>query len=133
MTREFLIFLIKQAKTAVFKDIIAAHNYVWSHRDTTSKYGTDNYLTDYGLVIAREYRQRGIAGEFLKARVSLTKLLGVKVTSSLFTAVASQKAAEKAGYKVDYEMDFKTLGSQFPAFDFSKVQSTGAKILDYVV
>lgn len=86
------------------------------------------------MVIAREYRQRGLAGEFLKARASLTKLLGVKVTSSLFTAVASQKAAEKVGYKVGFEMDFKTLGSNFfPAFDFSKVQAATAKIMDYVV
>lgn len=115
----------------MFKDVIAAHNYVWLQRDTNSKYGTDKYLTDYGLVIAREYRQRGIAGEFLKARVALTKLLGVDVTSSLFTAAASQKAAEKVGYTVGYQLDFKELAEKFPSFDFSKVPSEFAKIMDY--
>lgn len=117
----------------MFKDIIAAHNFVWAQRDTNYMYGTDKYLTDYGLVIAREYRQRGIAGEFLKARISLTKLLGVEITASLFTAVASQKAAEKAGYKIAYQMEFKELEKNFPAFDFSKVPSEYAKIMDFYV
>lgn len=96
-------------------------------------YGSDKYLTDYGLVIGRDYRQRGIAGELLKARIALTKLLGVEVTSSLFTATASQKAAEKAGYKIAFEFQFSELGKNFPKFDFSKSEAKFAKIMDKYV
>lgn len=96
-------------------------------------YGSDKYLTDYGLVIGRDYRQRGIAGELLKARIALTKMLDVEVTSSLFTATASQKAAEKAGYKVAFQYEFKELGNKFKSFDFSKAEATHAKIMDKYV
>ena len=74
----------------------------------------DKYLTDYGLVIGRDFRQRGLAGEFLKARITLTKLLGVTVTSSIFTATASQKAAEKVGYETIVEYPFANFEIQFP-------------------
>lgn len=92
--------------------------------------GSDKYLTDYGLVIGRDYRQRGLAGEFLKARIALTKLIGVEVTSSLFTATASQKAAEKAGYTTVVQYAFSELATEFPAFDFSKAEAKYAKIMD---
>lgn len=96
-------------------------------------YATNKYLTDYGLVIGRDFRQRGIAGELLKARITLTKMLGVEVTSSLFTATASQKAAEKAGYKVAFDYNFSELGKNFPKFDFSKAEAKSAKIMDKYV
>lgn len=90
----------------------------------------DKYLTDYGLVIGRDYRQRGLAGEFLKARIALTKLIGVTVTSSIFTATASQKAAEKAGYETVVEYPFANLEIQFPSFDCSGTDAKFAKIMD---
>jgi GNAT superfamily N-acetyltransferase len=96
-------------------------------------YGVDRYLTDYGLVISRDYRQRGIAGEMLKARVDVTKSLGLAVTSSAFTAVGSQKAAEKAGYKEVFSVEFEEVGKVFTSFDFSQATSASAKILDFKI
>lgn len=106
---------------------------MWEKRDTMTTYETDKFLTDYALVVSRDYRQRGIAGEFLKARIALTKLLGIKVTSSIFTSSTSQKAAEKIGFKVGFEIDFNEFAENFPQFDLSGVKSESIKILDYIV
>lgn len=122
------IFLQK-AKSEALGDVFAAHNFIWSQHTNKAK----KYLTDYGWVIGRNYRQRGLAGEFLKARNALAKLLGVGVTCSLFTAVASQKAAEKIGYKVTFEFSFEELGRKFPAFNFANAGASHAKIMEFIV
>lgn len=65
-------------------------------------YNVDKYLVAYGLCVDTNYRARGIATEMLKARVPLLKSLGLKITTTAFTGIGSQKAAEKAGYEENY-------------------------------
>lgn len=67
-----------------------------------------------------EYRGRGIATEILKARVPMLKALGLKVTSTAFTGIGSQKAAKKAGYKEVFVLDYAEIEKKFERFDFSK-------------
>lgn len=45
--------------------------------------------------------------EMIKARMSMLGFLGLKLSSSLFSAVGSQKAALKAGYTVDCSIRFE--------------------------
>jgi RimJ/RimL family protein N-acetyltransferase len=61
--------------------------------NTFEKFNVDRYLSAYGLCINKAYRRRGIATEILKARVPYMKLFGLKVTSTAFTGIGSQKAA----------------------------------------
>lgn len=42
----------------------------------------------------RKYRGRGIATEMLKARRPFLEALGLKVTSTAFTGIGTQKAAK---------------------------------------
>jgi N-acetylglutamate synthase-like GNAT family acetyltransferase len=97
------------------------------------KYSVDKYLTDHGLVINRDYRQRGIAGEFMKARIQVAKALDIRVVSSVFTAVGSQKAAEKIGFRESFSISFDELGKVFPSFNFSKTSAYDVKVLDYKI
>lgn len=77
-------------------------------------------MTAYGLCINPEYRGRGIATEMLKARVPILKALGLTVTSTAFTGIASQIAAKKAGYEDVCVISYADIEKKFPAFDFSK-------------
>jgi GNAT superfamily N-acetyltransferase len=122
-----------QPKTAEFKDVTDVNDYLASQHNVFEKYGVDKFLTDYGLVVNRDYRQRGVAGEFLKARVAVAKALGLKVTSSAFTAIGSQKAAMKVGYKVITSISFAEIGKVFPNFNFANAPTDSAKILDCTV
>lgn len=112
---------------------MGALDYIAMQNNVFEKYNVDKFLTDYGLVINRDYRQRGIAGEFMKARIQVAKALDVKVVSSAYTAVGSQKAAEKVGFKETFSISFEELAKVFPSFDFSKVSAGNAKILDYKI
>lgn len=66
---------------------------------------TSSCLVAYGMGVAREYRFRGIATEFLKARLPMMKEMSVPYTVTLFTADGTQKGAEKAGYHVYFEVE----------------------------
>lgn len=66
---------------------------VWSH------YNVDAYLASMGLAVHSEFRGRGIAVEMLKAREEILKILGLKLTSTQFTGIGSQKSAIKAGFQ----------------------------------
>lgn len=61
-------------------------------------------MTAFGLSVKSKYRGRGIGENILKARIPLGKAIGVNVTSTIFSAIASQKAAFKAGFQLSYEI-----------------------------
>lgn len=65
-------------------------------------YNVNEYLIAYGLCVNTMYCGRGIATEMLKARGPLLKALGLKVTTTAFTGIGSQKAAVKAGYEENF-------------------------------
>lgn len=95
-----------------------------------TKYNTDKFLTDFGLVTKNVYRQRGIATEFLKARVGILKAFNVDVTSTVFTVIGSQKAAMKANYNEVFAVKWMDIAEKFPQFDFTKADSEFCKIID---
>lgn len=72
--------------------------------DIYSALNTSSCLVAYGMGVAREYRFRGIATEFLKARLPMMKAVNVPYTVTLFTADGTQKAAAKAEYHNYYEI-----------------------------
>ncbi|XP_063705715.1 uncharacterized protein LOC134834851 [Culicoides brevitarsis] len=70
------------------------------------EFGIDKYMLAYGMGVDTRYRYRGIATEFLKARIPMMKALGLSHTATLFTSVGTQKAAVKAGYSTYYEIKY---------------------------
>lgn len=68
-------------------------------------FNVNEYLIAYGLCVDTQYRARGIATEMLKARAPFLKALGLKVTTTAFTGIGSQKAALKAGYKENFSIE----------------------------
>ncbi|XP_063698460.1 uncharacterized protein LOC134829346 [Culicoides brevitarsis] len=73
------------------------------------KYNVDKYLGAMGLSVDTKYRGRGIGVEILKARVPMCKALGISLTSTVFTGIASQKQAIRAGFTDDVEVDYSEL------------------------
>jgi hypothetical protein len=104
-----------------------------AQHDVFAKYGVNEFLTDYGLVTSKNFRYRGIATEFLKARVSILKALNLEVTSTVFTVIGSQKAAIKANYDEVFAIEWKDVGKLFKDFDFTKSNAKYCKILDFKI
>lgn len=69
-------------------------------------YNVDRYMTAFGLSVDAKYRGRGIGEYILKARVPLAKAIDCPLTSTVFTAIASQKLAYKAGFELNYEIKY---------------------------
>jgi GNAT superfamily N-acetyltransferase len=66
------------------------------------KFDVNEYLIAYGLCVDDSYRGRGIATEMLKSRRSMLEDLGLRVTTTAFTGIGSQKAALKADYQENF-------------------------------
>ncbi|XP_031769542.1 uncharacterized protein LOC116413605 [Galleria mellonella] len=76
------------------------------------KYNVNEYLMGAGLSVTPEYRGLGIGVELLKARLKLTKTLGLRATGGIFTSMQAQRVAEKAGMECLYEIAYKKFGKQ---------------------
>lgn len=124
--------LIFQLKTQHFRDLITLLKFIEGDHDVYAKYNTDKFLSDFGLVTKKSYRHRGIATEFLKARVQILKALKVDVTSTVFTVIGSQKAAVKANYEEIVAIKWADIADDFPQFDFTKADSEYCKIFDLI-
>lgn len=113
--------------------MLSALSYVESQINVYAKYNVDKFLTDYGICVDKSYRKRGIATEFLIARNEILRSLNMRVTSSVFTGIGSQKAAVKANYYDVYSIKWMDVGKKFPAIDFSKSNVEYCRIMDYVI
>jgi hypothetical protein len=98
-----------------------------------AKHGVDKFLLDFGLVTNRDFRYRGIATEFLRARVPILKAFNLTVTSTVFTVIGSQKAALKAGYEEIFSVRWADIQDKFPNFNFSIAFGEFCKIIDLKV
>lgn len=79
--------------------IEGAMEYTRSLFDVYSHYNVERYISSLGLSVNTKYRGRGIATQLLLARVPLCKAVGVQITTTTFTGIASQKCAEKVGFE----------------------------------
>lgn len=78
--------------------------YADSQFDLFKHYKVDEYLGGFGITVQSDYRGRGLAAELLKARADVARVLGLKLTSAIFTGNESQIAAKKAGYEENYSI-----------------------------
>lgn len=72
--------------------------------DIFDHYKVDKFMVAYGLLILRQYRGRNLGVEILKARFALMKAIDVRVTSTIFTNLASQIVAKKAGFEENFSI-----------------------------
>lgn len=103
------------------------------HHNVFEKYGIEHYLTDYGLVTSKNYRKRGIATEFLKARIPILRALNLSVTSTVFTVIGSQKAAFNADYYETFAIKYTDVEKTVKGFDFNKRSCELCKIFDFKI
>lgn len=85
-----------------WKKIFGTEIFVFDQFNCFENYKTDKYICAFGLSVQPKYNGRRIGGEILKSRIALGSALGVKLSCTVFTAVASQKLAEKIGFKTNY-------------------------------
>lgn len=102
-------------------------DYVSELADLFNYYNVDKYLSEYGLCVHPDYRQRGIATEMLKARAPFLKALRLELTSTAFTVIGSQIAAHRANYDLNVEISYEELHKKFPSFDFKNVVAKSYK------
>ncbi|XP_077299189.1 uncharacterized protein LOC143920257 isoform X2 [Arctopsyche grandis] len=95
--------------------------------DPFEKYNVEEYLGAFGLCVHPDFRGLNISTEILRARIPLLKAFRLSVSSTDFTAIASQKSAYKAGFKVDasvsYEDIRKATGFQFKNCIYCKMMT----------
>lgn len=104
-----------------------ALDFVIEKFDVFSHYNVDRYLYGNGLCVHADYRGRGIATKLLEARLSLLKALDLRVTSTLFTTLKSQKAAKSAGYDEVSSTSYEELQLRFEELDFSQSNASHCK------
>lgn len=112
----------------------AVHDFALTRHNLFDHYTfADQILIAYGLSVSKKYRQRGIATEILRARIPLCKMFNIPLTSTVFTAIGSQKPAEKIGFQVDYEISYDDLKQQFQEFTFDNLGTNSLKLMSLVV
>ncbi|KAG5684454.1 hypothetical protein PVAND_013688 [Polypedilum vanderplanki] len=113
------------------KELLDLLKWVLNQHDVFTKYGVDTYLTEYAMCTRKEFRNRGLATEFIRSRTQQMKLLNVPVTSSAFTVIGTQKAAAKVNHHDGWKISYDELQKKYPTFDFSKRNVDELKIMDF--
>jgi RimJ/RimL family protein N-acetyltransferase len=95
-----------QYKSKVTRDIHEKIKCVRESCDVFKKYNIDYFLSGTGLAIHPDYRKHGIATEMLKSRLNIMDFFHLKLTSTRFSSIGSQKAATRCGFKEDHTIRF---------------------------
>lgn len=111
----------------------AAFAFINSLFDPFDHYNVNYYVYAHGLAINPDYRNRGIAGEMLKARIPFMKAHSLSVTTSMFTTIGSQKAATKIGFHEDFSLSYEIIQNKFKEFNFSIANTPDVKLLSLQV
>lgn len=85
-------------------DLTRAISVLYKNFNFFETYNVDQYMSEFGLSVARKYRGRGIGEFILKARIPLGKAIGIKLTNTVFTSTASQIQADRAGFELNFEI-----------------------------
>jgi GNAT superfamily N-acetyltransferase len=111
------------------KLIFEAFEFINTNFDPADYYKVDSYLYGVGLVVDPMYRGRGIATEILKTRIPFLKALDLTVTTTIFSAIGSQKSALAANFEENYSVSFDELQEKFPLLDLSHRNTSHCKTM----
>ncbi|XP_062533694.1 uncharacterized protein LOC134202696 [Armigeres subalbatus] len=101
-----------------WQDVFDAVMYFSTKSNVFERYQVDEYLSAMGLSVMPKYRGRGLATEILRARIPLCKAVGLKLTSTVFTAIGSQIPAAKVGFEETFVMEYEELVKMNSRFEF---------------
>lgn len=110
-----------------WRDVLDSVLYFSDRSNVFERYQVDQYLAAMGLSVTPKYRGRGIATEILRARIPLCKAVGLKLTSTVFTATGSQIPAAKVGFEENFVMEYDELAKVNPRFEFPGIPSKYCK------
>lgn len=82
-----------------------------------------------GLYVDKKYRNRGIAVEMLKVRHQLGKLIGVQVSSNVFSSLGAQKAAAKVGFEESFSIKYSEIPKLTADGHYPNIQDEYFKIM----
>lgn len=112
----------------------AVHDFALSQCNLFKRYdGVDKILIAYGLSVSSDYRRRGIATELLRARIPLCKAMKIPLTSTVFTALGSQKPAISIGFQVDFETSYEELVRHHDDFNLTNLETSSLKLMSLVI
>uniref|UniRef100_A0A1B0GJK5 Uncharacterized protein n=1 Tax=Lutzomyia longipalpis TaxID=7200 RepID=A0A1B0GJK5_LUTLO len=109
--------------------VMKALDFMKAKADPYNRYGVDKFLHAMGLLVVPKYRGLGISTEILKARVPLGKALGIKLTGTVFTGIASQNTAAKAGFVEDFSVLYEDLAKKEPFVEFPNISAPYCKFM----
>ncbi|GAB0087122.1 hypothetical protein DMENIID0001_013990 [Sergentomyia squamirostris] len=118
-----------QNPNQVKTDLRKVADFIKRKADPFNKYNVDKYISAVGLIVIPKYRGLNLATEILKARVPLCRGLGIKLTGTVFTGPASQKAAQKAGFVNDYEARYADFEDSEPYVKFPNIACETIKFM----
>ncbi|XP_034827755.1 uncharacterized protein [Maniola hyperantus] len=118
-----------QTDDRIWAKLFGAVDLVGRSVDIFDKFGVDQYLNAYGLVVTPQWRGCGVGKEILLARIPLCKALGVKVTATVFTAAASQAVARKAGFQDLFQISYEELAKRGFCFPGVEKDTTCSKLM----
>lgn len=95
---------VSEIEGNAWKKIYGVELFMSSKFNSFENYNVDKYICEYGLSVQPKYTGRKIGGEILRARIPLGKALGIKSSTTLFSAIASQKLAVKVGFETNFEI-----------------------------
>ncbi|XP_065164940.1 uncharacterized protein [Atheta coriaria] len=102
--------------------ILKFFTYLDAQRNVFQEFGVDKCLKAMGLYVLPDYRGEGLGWKLLQARIPLCKSMGIKVTTTVFTSIVSQKQAYKAGFQDYFSVDYDVLGKTKPEFNIPNIQ-----------
>ncbi|PSN32094.1 hypothetical protein C0J52_23917 [Blattella germanica] len=97
--------------------------------DVFEHFGVEEYMTAMGLCVDPKFRGQGLGLEILKARFVLGKALGVEVTHTAFTGMASQTQAQRAGFELLSEVFYEDFKDEDGKPVYPNIRSKSCKIM----
>ncbi|XP_052869714.1 uncharacterized protein LOC128275297 [Anopheles cruzii] len=116
-------------KGEIWRSIYDLVDYTTKQANVFERYQVSHYLGAMGLSVAPKYRGRGLATEILRARMPLCRAVGLPLTSTCFTAIASQSAAAKAGFEESYVVSYDELANVDERFVFPNLTTKYVKVM----
>lgn len=107
--------------------------YIVEQCNVYEKYNTDCTIFGWGLSVSKKYRGRKIASEILRARIPLCKAIGVKLSTTIFTNIISQKCAEGVGFKEDFVITYDDLFEINSGWDFRNESTKFCKTMSLCI
>nr|CAD7260531.1 unnamed protein product [Timema shepardi] len=105
---KFVLYgLNEMYKGKPLRNVIQLLEHIEGQVNVFEKYNVNEYMAAMGLSVDREFRGQKLGLELLKARSDLGRSVGLKLTVTVFTAMASQIQAERAGFELLAEIDYK--------------------------